>query len=90
MKKDLNSRREGICQECHKLGLIHVHHKDGNHSNDVLENRIILCPRCHMVVHGRADRGTGARNKRLPISWRPLPMPWVEIRRQYFTCFPRA
>jgi len=72
---------KGICQECHKLGAVHVHHKDGNHENDARENRAVLCPSCRHIL---------AHKEYLPPDWKPEPLPWAEVRRQYFTCFPRA
>lgn len=81
---------KGICQECGKFRKIVIHHKDENHLNDVVSNRRALCYRCHLVVHGRADRGTGQRSEYLPTNWRPGPILWTDIRQQYFVCFPRA
>jgi len=80
----------GICQECHTRDKIIIHHKDENHFNDVATNRQALCYRCHMVAHGRADQGTGAKNERLPLNISPPSVGMSYIRDQYKLCFPRA
>jgi hypothetical protein len=28
-----------------------VHHLDGNHDNNLPNNRVDLCPRCHAAIH---------------------------------------
>ena len=33
---------------------LELHHKDGNHYNNSLENLIILCPNCHSVQPGNS------------------------------------
>ena len=80
----------GICEECDKVGRMVIRHKDGDHFNDAPVNRKTLCYRCHLVSHHRADEGNGRRAERLSLDWRPKPIPFDEIRRQYFACFPRA
>lgn len=81
---------KGYCVLCGNNGRLVVHHKDGNHSNDIPTNRINLCYRCHLVAHNRADKGNGRRSERLPLDWRPMHLSPVEIKRQYLCCFPRA
>lgn len=81
---------DGKCQGCHKLGKVVIHHKDGNHENDVPMNRQVLCYRCHMVAHSRAGQGTGIRNERLPLNISPPSVGMDYIRNQYKLCFPRA
>lgn len=45
------------CKICGFLILIpHVHHLNGKHKDNRIENLIVLCPRCHLKIH----------NKRLP------------------------
>ena len=82
--------RYGICEKCQEGKKLDIHHKDGNHDNDAPENREALCRRCHLVAHGRADRGTGQRSEYLPLDWQPEPIPLAEKKRQYITYFPRA
>ena len=78
------------CELCGKDGRIVVHHKDGNHFNDVPSNRQRLCYRCHLVEHRRADQGKGDSGKeRLPLNL-TIPISFEEVRRQYFACFPRV
>ncbi len=33
------------------LGMLHVHHKDGNRANNDTENLVTLCGHCHACVH---------------------------------------
>ena len=28
-----------------------VHHKDGDHTNDLLSNQMVVCPNCHYTLH---------------------------------------
>ncbi len=42
----------GPCADCGNPGY-DLHHKDGNPSNNVLENIELLCRRCHMTRDGR-------------------------------------
>ena len=43
------------CARCNledgHLATIHEHHKNGNHNDDRLENKIFLCANCHMTLH---------------------------------------
>lgn len=43
------------CHECFSLGnswwAIEIHHKDGDHNNNKMENLIPLCRLCHMKKH---------------------------------------
>lgn len=40
---------------------LELHHKDGNHYNNSLENLQILCPNCHSIQPGNA--GANVKNK---------------------------
>lgn len=82
------------CQRCREPGKTLIHHKDGNHDNDVPSNRERLCQSCHSRTHVdmRHERG-------LPLGTRPTsdrtfePFPRVsmtEVKKQYFSSFPRA
>ncbi len=47
---------EGIPQECNMCGtkdvrVLSVHHKDGNHRNNVVSNLVWLCLNCHHLTH---------------------------------------
>ena len=81
--------KQGTCQDCNKQGVVHIHHRDGNHSNDVPDNRVPLCASCHRMAHSVLGIGTNRREEYLPIDWEPEPVPWAEVRRQYYDCFPR-
>lgn len=57
--------REAKCEIC---GLsiwqkqpipLELHHKDGNHYNNELENLIILCPNCHALQEGNSGANIG-------------------------------
>lgn len=86
----------GICQECARFGAVHIHHKDGNHSNDAQDNRKKLCPSCHKLAHielllastGRPS--TQPLAERLPVNISPPSVGMSYIRDQYKLCFPRA
>ncbi len=88
---------KGTCEECGRIGIVNVHHIDGYHNHDAPENRRTLCPHCHRQAHielclkmfGRPG-AKAASTERLPLGWHPEPLPWAEVRRQYFACFPRA
>lgn len=34
-------------------GLLHVHHVDGNHDNNNIDNLVVLCISCHGKIHDR-------------------------------------
>lgn len=39
------------CEVCGATGLLHVHHRDENPSNNILSNLQTLCPSCHQKSH---------------------------------------
>lgn len=87
----------GICQECRKKTCrIEIHHKDGNHNNDIESNRKDLCSGCHHKAHVEMRRvqglplGTRPISERLPVGYKYPSVGKAEIRRQYFICFPRV
>lgn len=44
----------GKCQRCgydQYPKILHVHHKDRNRKNNVMENLELLCPNCHEIEH---------------------------------------
>jgi hypothetical protein len=55
----------GVCQDCGGTSKIHRHHEDMQHGAVDPDAIAVLCPRCHMAAHGRADQGTGARSDHL-------------------------
>ena len=81
------------CERCGSLRNINIHHKNGNHSNDVPENRQALCRRCHSQAHVQLLIHTTGHPGTRPLSEYVTGFPkleWAEVRRQYFTGFPRA
>lgn len=42
------------CVVCKESRIVSVHHYDGNHDNDTIENLIPLCPTCHLCLHSKA------------------------------------
>ena len=84
----------GICQVCGELKKLDIHHKDGNHSNDIEENRVALCRKCHHHAHISLLFDTTGRVSTRPLSERTFeayePIAWSEVKRQYSACFPRA
>ena len=61
--------RDGLKQDCcEKCGVsdwlgvklpLELHHKDGNHHNNQLENLEILCPNCHSIQEGNSGANRG-------------------------------
>lgn len=77
---------KGVCSQCKQKRVIHIHHKDGNHSNDDYRNVATLCVPCHQLAHSKM-RGEG---ERLPVDWKPPAIGMDVIREQYRACFPRT
>lgn len=49
----LASGKEQKCIICGATDNLHVHHKDGNHNNNDINNLVWLCSKCHHDVHVR-------------------------------------
>jgi predicted RNA-binding Zn-ribbon protein involved in translation (DUF1610 family) len=64
-EKGLNQK----CEICDKLSLLPIiHHKDGNHKNNIPENKMILCWSCHAHLHnGIKELGTIRFSSQNPI-----------------------
>ena len=62
--------KENCCEICGVLiwqGVelpLELHHKDGNHFNNDLENLQILCPNCHSIQEGNSGANMGKYNKK--------------------------
>lgn len=44
------------CARCGDTGIkrsLHVHHIDGNHTNNEISNLMVLCYKCHRELHNR-------------------------------------
>lgn len=39
------------CQNCHQKTHLVIHHLNGNHEDNRIENLLTLCHRCHRIVH---------------------------------------
>lgn len=52
----------GACEGCGAVntikGFFDIHHRDGNASNDAIENLALLCPSCHREAHLGVALGT--------------------------------
>ena len=61
--RDYILRREPLCRECRKQGMIviaeHVHHIDGDVRNRSMENLAPLCQSCHSRITNREQGGWG-------------------------------
>lgn len=72
MIKALVYLRGHQCEKCSSaewLGqpiILEVHHKDGDHLNNELDNLELLCPNCHALTENW--RGKNMNNKKEPVS----------------------
>lgn len=41
---------------------LELHHEDGNHYNNQIENLRILCPNCHAIQPGNSGASIGTKN----------------------------
>lgn len=48
----------GISDWMDKEISFHLHHKDGNHNNNLINNLQVLCPNCHSQTNNFAGKGT--------------------------------
>lgn len=39
------------CYVCGSAANLEVHHVDWNHHNNARDNRLVLCHRCHLIIH---------------------------------------
>ncbi len=46
-------RDEHRCRHCGAEEYLHIHHRDGDPTNDRSDNLITLCERCHSRVHAQ-------------------------------------
>ena len=68
--------------KCEKCGLtewqgeyitLHLHHKDGNHNNNKLDNLEVLCPNCHSQTDSFAGKNTNKNKKeKIKIIYSPV------------------
>ena len=72
--------RDGLKRDCcEKCGIsewfgiklpLELHHKDGNHHNNQLENLEILCPNCHSIQEGNSGANIGKYSEDIKASQR--------------------
>jgi len=74
-QKEALARAHHKCQRCHRqLGAVwHIHHKDGNPSNNRLGNLRVLCPTCHAEVEHKKRIERKKRYYIEPITGRRIP-----------------
>lgn len=53
MKIRLFEIRSQVCERCGYAmrEILQIHHKDGNHHNNNVENLELICPNCHFEKH---------------------------------------
>ena len=51
--------RKDTCEKCGSTENLCVHHIDGNRKNNVEENMMTLCKKCHQKLHTKRDPRTG-------------------------------
>ncbi len=44
-----------VCMECGQKKPLEIHHKDGDPTNNDLDNLLVLCRKCHMKLDGRLE-----------------------------------
>ena len=52
----LASGRKQECEVCKATDSLHVHHIDGDHSHNVLENLTWVCVKCHNLIKHPCER----------------------------------
>ncbi len=57
----LASGRKQECEICKATESLHVHHIDGDHSNNVLENLTWVCVKCHNLIKHHRERDKNGR-----------------------------
>lgn len=57
----LASGRKQVCVNCGETENLYVHHIDGNHNNNIIENLVWVCPRCHNTILHENIRGSKGR-----------------------------
>jgi 5-methylcytosine-specific restriction endonuclease McrA len=56
LREVILARDSHRCRLCGADAYLHIHHQDGDRTNDAPENLITLCERCHSRVHARKGR----------------------------------
>ncbi len=67
MRPFVLKRDDTTCVSCGVSGIrLHVHHLDGNATNNIASNLVTLCPKCHSQIHAAMDYGKDM------TKWSPL------------------
>ncbi|MDE4908923.1 HNH endonuclease [Methanogenium marinum] len=53
LRKVILARDGHRCRHCGAEEYLHIHHRDGDRTNDTPDNLITLCERCHSSVHAK-------------------------------------
>lgn len=59
----------GFCPE-HEIAALQVHHIDGDPSNNVIENLLVVCATCHSKITGGVISEADVRTKKREVEWR--------------------
>lgn len=54
----------GITEWMDKPIILQLHHKDGNHNNNILSNLMVLCPNCHSQTDNFAGKSAKTNSKK--------------------------
>ena len=55
--------KETTCEKCERelpKPILHIHHKDGDRTNNEIQNLEVLCPTCHELQHFKEQTGKWA------------------------------
>jgi hypothetical protein len=58
----------GFCPE-HEIAALQVHHIDGNPSNNMLENLLVVCATCHTKITRGVISEADVRTKKREVEW---------------------
>jgi hypothetical protein len=60
-----------VCAFCpeHEIASLQIHHLDGNPSNNVFENLLVVCATCHTKITRGVISEADARAKKREIAW---------------------
>ena len=51
LRRMILARDRHTCVHCGRNAVLEVHHRDGNHANNQLENLETVCKTCHIAIH---------------------------------------
>ena len=94
VRRALLKKAQYKCGECGGKVKLDIHHKDGCGLNNKLDNLIVLCHACHMLLGNQTGSGTLSPELRIPEDdyFRPplVPLDKSLLHAIYDDCFPRA